>query len=119
MQINFDDILFAAEYATENIIADLKQCDIQKAVKKYPSEPALKKLFEEIRKKYSPQNVFSNEFSTFILDYTVSVAIHKYHEQLRKKMLEKGIDIGEMNMESTELRDSYYQKLEEDADDDC
>ncbi len=37
----------------------------------------------------------------------IFAVISQYHEQLRKKLLESGIDIGEFDEDSAPLRDGY------------
>lgn len=57
----------------------------------------------------------TSEYGLEIVNQMIAFAIQSYHDQLREKLLESGIDIGEMDMQSHDL---YDRILESRADTD-
>ncbi len=55
----------------------------------------------------SRKNILKSEYGIKIVQEMIFTAISQYHEQLREKLLESGIDIGEFDKDSTPLRDGY------------
>lgn len=104
MQINQDDILFVMELCLHHMSNNYlnEEADILKQNNQF-SEKNLTSLFEKL----SCENIIKSEYGVTIIQGMISAAISQYHEQLREKLLESGIDIGEMDSDSTPLRDGY------------
>lgn len=98
MQIKYDDIavssLGGAQYvATQKIKSkDKVSIDDIKLMRHFP---------------------LTSEYGLEIVNQMILAALHNYHDQLREKLLESGIDIGEMDTQSHEL---YDRILESRAD---
>lgn len=111
MKINMDDILFQSEVCLNNLSNQYLNSDAEDLKSKNDfSEKNVKKLF----KKYSIENVLNSEHSALLIQGMIIAAISEYHEQLREKLLENGIDIGEMDETSTPLRDGYIKLHQND-----
>ncbi len=52
----------------------------------------------------------STEFGMKLVENMILYAINNYHDQLRTKLLESGIDIGEMDTKSHDLIDSIIAR---------
>lgn len=104
MQINKDDILFVSELGFNDVANQYlnEEADILKENNQF-SEKNVGKLFE----KFDYKNVLNSEYAATLVKAMIISAIIEYHDQLRKKLLENGIDIGEMDTETTPLRDGY------------
>lgn len=60
---------------------------------------------------FNIQKALNTKYAMNVLGAMVLGAIEEYHEQLRNKLLESNIDIGELDTESTKLYDAlvkYY-----------
>ena len=111
MQIILDDITFAVEYTLYSLLNLEKQEEVQKLSKQGSlSEENLKRII----KKYSVDNMFCSKNADFYISRIISNAILDYHNQLREKLLESGIDIGEMDMDTINLRKTYQEKIDSD-----
>lgn len=115
MQIKLDDVQFSAELAVNAMLnAHLnKDADILKRNNQF-SEQNVKRLFN----KYSYNTAMHTDFATDILVFAVAQAISEYHDQLREKLLESGIDIGELDITSSTNRDAY-KNAKDSYDADC
>lgn len=112
MQIKRDDIQFSVELAVDAILNMHLNKDAEELKKNNQfSEQNLAKLFD----KYNFSTAMRTEFATTILVCAITQAIEEYHEQLREKLLERNIDIGELDTTSTPLRDCY-QKIHNNDD---
>lgn len=112
MQINLDDIVFAVEYTLHSLLNLEKQKEIQKLSKQGSlSEEKLKNVIE----KHSVDTVFCNKEADYYISRIISNAILDYHNQLREKLLESGIDIGKMDMDTINLRKAYHEKINSDV----
>ena len=58
----------------------------------------------------------TSEYGLSIVNQMIIFAIQSYHDQLREKLLESGIDIGEMDMQSHECLDRVLESRS-DTDD--
>lgn len=101
MSINYEDISFVGEQYIKEFARQL----INKKEKELKdnndfSERTLSKLFE----KYSYDKIFKSEYETFLIHGLILSCISEYHDQIRNKLLENGIDIGEIDMEAQPLR---------------
>ncbi len=75
----------------------------------------LRKLFGKLFEKYDIKNVLNNDHAVQFIEIMITSAISEYHNQLREKLLESGIDIGELDCESSSsLRDSYIKLHQDD-----
>lgn len=52
----------------------------------------------------------STEFGMKLVEHMILYAIDNYHDQLRTKLLESGIDIGEMDTQSHDLIDAIVER---------
>lgn len=101
MQIKYDDIavsslLAAEQMATEKIKSkDKISIDDIKLMRHFP---------------------LTSEHGLSIVNQMIIFAIQSYHDQLRDKLLESGIDIGEMDMQSHECLDRVLESRS-DTDD--
>lgn len=93
MQISRDDILVSSLLKAE-IIAQMAVND---------GNPL---SIEKIKSLKFP-NILHTKYAKNVITAIVMGAIEEYHEQLREKLLESNIDIGEMDFKSTVLRDAY------------
>ncbi len=112
MQISFDDIQFAAELAY-NEIANLA---LQKDLNSLKDEPLSIEKLQKVKSQYSPESIFATNNAVTLLVCAITSSIEVYHKQLRDKLLESGIDIGELDMSSSSYRDVYMNKFNEDDD---
>ena len=97
MQIKLDDVQFTAELAV-NAMLNVhlnKDADVLKKNNQF-SEQNVIRLFN----KYSYNTAMHTDFATDILVFAIAQAISEYHDQLREKLLESGIDIGELDTTS-------------------
>lgn len=94
MQISYDDIQFAVELALKEV-ANLA---VNKEIQQFKDKPLSIERLKAIKSKYSDEHT-----STMII-CAVTSAIETYHEQLRDKLLECGIDIGELDTLSSVQR---------------
>ena len=97
MQISFDDIQVNG-WAVAGRIADKAKFDGALTIEKYKS---LK--FPEI---------LQTKYAKSILTAIIMGSIEEYHNQLREKLLENGIDIGEMDYKSQNLRSAILSENE-------
>lgn len=111
MQINKDDIAFAAEYALKSLLSYERQNEIQTAEKQ---NVLSEEKAAQIVKKFSVENAFCNQDADFLISQIISHAILEYHEQLRIKLLESGIDIGEMDINTENMRKTYREEMSND-----
>ena len=104
MQINSDDILFMSELGFNDVANQYlnEEADILKENNKF-SEKNIQKLLE----KFDYKNVLNSEYGAVLIKMMIISAITEYHDQLREKLLESGIDIGKMDNKTTPLRDGY------------
>lgn len=58
-------------------------------------------------------STLSTEFGVKLVQNMIIYAIINYHKQLRAKLLESNIDIGEMDLESHDLLDSINERHSE------
>ena len=111
MSINYEDISFAGEQYIKEFARQL----INKEGKELKdnndfSERTLSKLFE----KYSYDKIFKSEYETFLIHGLILRCISEYHDQLRNKLLENGIDIGEIDTESQPLRRKHLKNINDE-----
>lgn len=109
MQINMDDVRFSGEMLAREVINKLGNEEINSNLH----------ITEEViinsRKKYSWENILKTEHGIKIVEMLIAGSIQDYHEQLREKLLEQSIDIGEIDFTSPGvLRSSLAQNSDED-----
>ena len=115
MQIKLDDVQFTAELAV-NAMLNVhlnKDADVLRKNNQF-SEQNVIRLFN----KYSYNTAMHTDFATDILVFAIAQAISEYHDQLREKLLESGIDIGELDTTSRTNRNAY-KKAKDSYDADC
>ncbi len=106
MQISYDDILFSAEMMFDELI------NITIAEEIHNTKHLSENDFEKIIEKYSVQNVLSTAQAKTMVTAAAVAAIENYHEQLREKLLEFGIDIDEIDAKSKKIRKGYKELFE-------
>lgn len=94
MQINMDDISFVGEKLAKDLMSELATNEI-KANKKFNQEAII-----NTRKKFSWDNILNTEYGIDVVQQIITGCIYEYHEQLREKLLEQSIDIGEIDINS-------------------
>lgn len=94
MQINLDDVMFSGEWLARNTINLLGNDEIKS------HSPISEKVISDARKKYSWENILKSEHGITIVRTLIRGCITEYHEQLREKLLEMSIDIGEMDIDT-------------------
>ncbi len=109
MQINYDDIEFTIQLMLGEIASKALRDEVENLNKPLPAYE-----LKKIKDKYSNENIFCTKYSTSMITGAIMAAIDEYHEQLRKKLLELGVDIGEMDISTTPLRDDYQKSTEDD-----
>ncbi|MBQ6945576.1 MAG: hypothetical protein IJN43_14835 [Ruminococcus sp.] len=95
MQINLDDVLFSGKLSTQMLMESLAKNELSS------DTPVNINDINAIKEKYSKKNIMNSEHSFEFLCSFVSGCIEEYHDQLRKILLEKSIDIGELDIDST------------------
>lgn len=109
MQVNYDDI----EFTIQLMLGEMANKTFRDEVENL-NKPLSAYELKKIRDKYSNENIFCTKHSTSMITGAIMAAIDEYHEQLRKKLLESGIDIGEMDISTTPIRDDYKKSTEDD-----
>lgn len=99
MQISHDDIQFAVELALKEVANNA----VGDEIRRLKDEPLSIEQLKRIKSQYS------DEYTATMIICAVTSAIETYHEQLREKLLEHGIDIGELDTTSTAMRSTYTQ----------
>ena len=106
MQISYDDILFSAEMMFDELI------NITIAEETHNTKHLSENDFRKIVEKYSTQNILSTTQAKTMVTAVAVAAIENYHEQLREKLLEFGIDIDEIDTKSKKIRKGYKELFE-------
>ncbi len=94
MQINLDDIMFSGEWFARDLINFLGNKEIKSNSK------ISGKVITNARDKYSWEKILMSEHGIDIVMAFIRGSITEYHDQLRKKLLEMSIDIGEMDIDT-------------------
>lgn len=97
MQISFDDVMVSG-LACAGRVAEKAVNDEPLTIEKYKS--------------LKFPNILQTKYSKDIITAIVMGAIDEYHTQLREKLLESGIDIGEMDYDSRVLRNGLCPNTE-------
>ena len=92
LKIKLDDIMVAGLYSAELAATNAAKSD----------EPLSVDKIQSIKRSY----VLRSKYAVDVVSSMIAGSIQSYHYQLREKLLESGIDIGELDMESRELRKS-------------
>jgi len=103
MQISSDDIL------TNGLLA--AGIEAKKILQK-TDEP-----FADDNGKFNMQKALSTKYAMNVLAAMVLGAIEEYHDQLRDKLLESNIDIGELDTKSTKFHDALVKYYGSDVPD--
>ena len=117
MQISFNDIDAVIEFAVAQLCAD-KSNEVRKSREAQGNFSA--ESYIDAKTMFDNERLFTTKYSKLFLRYAILAGIQEYHDQLREKLLESGIDIGEMDMESDNMRKGlckYYGINENDEDD--
>lgn len=94
MQINLDDIMFSGERYAIALAKSLANSEIKSHAH------ITEKIINDMSKKYSWENILKSEYGKAIVLELVAGCLIEYHEQLRKKLQEMSIDIGEIDIDS-------------------
>lgn len=112
MQINLDDIMFSGEWLAH----DLVQLLLNKEVKSH--SPISGKAITDAYEKYSWENILKSEHGIKIVQAFIRGCITEYHDQLREKLLEMSIDIGEMDINTNGTLRAAVTKSEDESEPD-
>ncbi len=118
MQISFNDIDAVISFAVAQLCADKCNEEREKREKQgiFSAES-----YVDTKTMFDSERLFTTRYSKLFMRYAILAGIQEYHDQLREKLLESGIDIGEMDMKSDDLRKGlcqYYGITEDDNEDD-
>lgn len=102
MQISFDDVMVSGLACAGRVV--------EKAVN---DEPLTIEKYQSLKF----PNILQTKYAKDIISAIVMGAIEEYHNQLREKLLESGIDIGEMDYESQTLRKGFISEYNFNNDD--
>lgn len=109
MQINLDDIMFAGERYALSFLKNIANFEIESHTH------ITEKIINDMSKKYSWDNILKSEYGKAIVLELIAGCIIEYHEQLREKLQEMSIDIGEIDMDSDGIL--RLAALKDEADD--
>ncbi len=94
MQINLDDIMFFGEWHARDLVNSLGN----KEIKSHSQISG--KVLTDAFDKYSWEKILMSEHGVDIVMAFIRGSITEYHNQLREKLLEMSIDIGEMDIDT-------------------
>lgn len=94
MQINLDDIMFAGERYALSLLKNIANVEIKSHTH------ITEKILNDISKKCSLDNILKSEYGKIVVLELIAGCIIEYHEQLREKLQEMSIDIGEIDVDS-------------------
>ena len=112
MQLNLDDIMFSGEWSAHDLINYLGNKEIKS------HSPISEKVISDASKKYSWENILKSEYGIRIIQAFIRGCISEYHDQLREKLLEMGIDIGEMDIDTAGTLRTAVKKDENGSESD-
>lgn len=100
MEIKLDDIIVAGLYSAELAATHAVKSD----------EPINADKIQSIKRSY----VLRSKYAIDVVSSMIAGSIQSYHYQLRNKLLENGIDIGELDLESHDSRNPVLKDRESD-----
>lgn len=112
MQINLDDVMFSGEW----LARDIANLLANKEVKSHSQITG--KVISDADKKYSWENILKSEHGITIVQAFIRGCITEYHDQLREKLLEMSIDIGEMDIDTNGVLRAAVVKDEDESESD-
>ena len=80
--------------------------------------PISGKVISDARKKYSWENILKSEHGITIVQALIRGCITEYHNQLREKLLEMSIDIGEIDIDTNGVLRAAVTKNEDESESD-
>lgn len=111
MSIILDDIKFIGKLSATTTAKEL----IKKETNSL-NHPVISDI-KKIKSKFSEENILNSEYSFEIVTQLILGCIKEYHEQLRKTLLEKSIDIGDIDEATISHLSSLWIEQHHDSDD--